>query len=138
MGLDMWLCRRKHEDEENDVEIGYWRKFNALHGFITAMKGGYEDCDSVELSLDELQEIKDVFIEVQGLLKRIHETDNVNEKEALYEEVTALLPPISGFFFGSHEIDEWYEEDVNDTIPIVDAAIELVEQGEVVYYHAWW
>jgi hypothetical protein len=33
-----------------------------------------------------------------------------------------LLPPQQGFFFGSYEIDEWYLNDIKQTVEIVDNA----------------
>jgi hypothetical protein len=38
-----------------------------------------------------------------------------------------LLPTQSGFFFGSTEYDEYYFDDLKDTIKIIEPAIELIK-----------
>ena len=36
------------------------------------------------------------------------------------DKIDDLLPPTSGFFFGSTEIDEYYKQDVEDSIKIFE------------------
>jgi hypothetical protein len=41
-----------------------------------------------------------------------------------------LLPPTQGFFFGSDEVDEYYKEDVNSTIKIIEELLKEHEQSK--------
>ena len=51
----------------------------------------------------------------------------------------ALLPTTSGFFFGSTEYNQWYLEDIIDTIDILTKTIETTDfDREMVVYIASW
>ena len=48
------------------------------------------------------------------------------------------LQPTAGFFFGSTEKDEWYYNDLLETLDIVDNALSHdSEQWEVIYQASW-
>ena len=86
---------RNYRSVETNCQIGYWRKFNALHKYICdTFADGVDECQRIYLSSEDIVQILD-------LLKKITPE---NAKE--------LLPPSTGFFFGSQEIDEWYMKDV--------------------------
>jgi len=40
------------------------------------------------------------------------------------EKAEELLPVTDGFFFGSQEYDEWYFNDIQETIEIIDWALK--------------
>ncbi len=102
MGLDMYIfSTNKGEtvdwEADNYEEVGYWRKFNALHAwFVQHVQDGKDDCEPYPLSKEKIEE-------VLAVLKNVKEDP---------EEAPKLLPPQSGFFFGSTDIDEWYLRDV--------------------------
>jgi len=48
------------------------------------------------------------------------------------------LPPASGFFFGSTEMDEGYWQDIENTIEILKRAIEAKNDGLYIYYQSSW
>jgi hypothetical protein len=54
------------------------------------------------------------------------------------ETAMELLPPTSGFFFGSHTIDEWYWQDIKDTIEKLDTALEQSVDDATFEYLASW
>lgn len=138
MGLDMWLYRRKHHDEELDVEIGYWRKFNALHGYIAAMADNYDSCSEIELSLADLIELRNTCLEIQEKIEQAQTSSNIEEQNAIRKEIAVIMPPVTGFFFGSTAIDDDYKLNIDKSILIFDKAIKLTKQGEQIYYYAWW
>lgn len=131
MGLDMYLEGHKYifnnwENPESNtmedgfrlkgktVELGYWRKHPNLHGFIVQeFAGGKDECQEIELSLEDLQKI----------LKAV-------KKDS--------LPMTEGFFFG-----ESSEEDKEPTIEILEAAIKWLSTKEetisrsVIYRASW-
>jgi hypothetical protein len=47
-----------------------------------------------------------------------------------------LLPAASGFFFGSTEYDEWYFKDIDETITILEEALE--DTNADYYYSSSW
>jgi hypothetical protein len=145
MGLDMYLYKRtyvqnwehnppeqQHQIEvkkngvvRNDIkpnricyiteQVAYWRKFNALHGwFVNECGGGIDECQNINVDEDKL-------VELLETLKKV--SDN-------FTMAKELLPPVQGFFFGGDEIDEYYKEDVNSTIKIIEELLEEHEQSK--------
>lgn len=148
MGLDMYLFQRDPSNMESDIELGYWRKFNALHGLIWFMKmEEYEDDNTTEMVLTaiEIESILSCLKEVKQILEEdcTYETYEDGEQypvftEAAIEKATDLLSPYPGIFFGSYEIDLWYYHNIKRSIPIFEKALELAEEGEEIYYYAWY
>lgn len=119
MGLDMYLYGKKDNYNLTDynigkisiqVEVGYWRKANAIHQwFIDNVQQGVDNCATYAVGKEELEELKSLCEEV------INKPEIANEK----------LPTQSGFFFGSTEYDEFYFNDLQDTIEIIDKCLAL-------------
>ena len=128
MGLDMYAFTVPAEwagDTDTDyapdadrktTELFYWRKFNALHGWMQDLyriKGGKSDvfnCNTVRLDAKDLDRL---------------EMDTGNNK----------LVPINGFFFGVTEI---YPEDLESVADFIAKAREALADGQAVYYDSWW
>ena len=134
MGLDMYaftvsaadagdnVVDLKVYDDENDMqlidkeEIFYWRKFNALHGWMEKLyraKGGTGadfNCNTVRLSADDLNRL-------------------------VQEAGAGMLKPCEGFFFGDQTI---YPEDLESIGDFVGKALAAIAQGKAVYYDAWY
>ena len=108
-------------------QIGYWRKFSALHGwFVENCGGGVDECQQIEVSAHDLR----VLLETLREVKRA-----IEDKDS--KTIGILLPPVGGFFFGSTEIDEYYEERVNETISIIEEAVNEGEREEFYYQASW-
>lgn len=112
-------------------EVGYWRKANAIHRwFVENVQDGEDDCGEYYVSQDKLEQ-----------LLAICEAVN-KEKYELFaesiEQVSAktLLPTQSGFFFGSTEYDEYYYEDIANTISILREAL-ADGTGDYYYSSSW-
>ena len=106
-----------------NVEVGYWRKANAIHNwFIQNCADGMDDCRPVYVEREQLEELRDLCNEA---LTHIH-------------NAPALLPTTSGFFFGSTEYDEWYVEDLKGTVELLDRVLTNVPEGWDFYYRASW
>lgn len=101
---------------DNAMEICYWRKFNALHGWMEdlyRLKGGSKDsfnCTTVRLTANDLDRL---------------EMDAGQNK----------LVPRNGFFFGSQEI---YPEDLESVGDFVKVARQSIAEGKAVFYDSWW
>ena len=107
--VDVTLC-------ESAVQISYWRKFNALHGWMEdlyRLKGGTKEdfnCTTVRLTANDLDRL---------------EMDTGNNK----------LVPRNGFFFGSQEI---YPEDIESVADFVKLSRQAIAEGKAVFYDSWW
>jgi len=86
-------------------EVAYWRKFNALHGYIIEnFANQVDNCQEVRLTKEDLTNILDMLIAI---------------RDANYACAEELMPPVAGFFFGGQEVDEFYIKDVEFTIDIL-------------------
>ena len=113
------------EFEANSVEIelGYWRKANHIHKwFVDNVQNGVDNCGEYFVRKADLEMLLTVCEQV---LKNV---TNAN----------TLLPTQSGFFFGSVEYDDWYIEDVQDTIEIIKRALSLDSKLIDFYYRSSW
>ncbi len=105
------------KDYEDVIEFAYWRKFNALHGWMEKLyfsKGGQNpdfNCDVVRLTRDDLDELG---------------------RAAIAKE----LKPCEGFFFG--DLEEFCDEDVNEVLAFVSNARAKIDDGLAVFYDSWW
>jgi hypothetical protein len=118
MGLDMWLY------EKQVHEVAYWRKANAIHGWIIKQTNAVDDCTPITLRKQDLYELRELCIKVQ-------ESNSV-------EVAMELLPPTPGFFFGSYEVNDWYWEDIKDTIDKLNTVLEQsVDDAEFEYQASW-
>ena len=150
MGLDMYLSKKtyvkywEHNGDNNyDVkvtkagnptkidpkkvsyiveEVGYWRKANQIHQwFVDNVQGGVDDCRDAYVERDKLEELLN--------LCKIVSIDK--------DKAEQLLPTASGFFFGGTGYDEWYYEQINDTIEILEEALSDEEADHFEYHSSW-
>jgi len=126
MGLDMYAYSVAKHDDNTDFsiadnaereDIAYWRKFNALHGWMEklAERKGVDDnrdfnCIPLRLTKQDLH----------NLVTDIMENRLVCTK---------------GFFFGAQEI---YPEDIEATFTFIGKALTALNAGNEVYYDSWW
>lgn len=104
------------------VEAGYWRKANQIHHwFVQNVQDGEDDCRSAYVSQEKLTELRE-------LCQRA--IDNP-------EQAHLILPRTEGFFFGNKEYDQWYFEQLKETIEVIDNALAMPEQWEFNYTSSW-
>ncbi len=118
MGLDMYLYRKTTD------EVAYWRKANAIHGWIINNTESEDNCTPIHLSKQLVIELRDACAEVL----------RVGTDEIAWE----LLPPSSGFFFGGNEVDEWYWENIKQTVTKLNEIIDNSVEDQEFEYHASW
>lgn len=110
------------------VQIGYWRKVNAIHKyFVDKCANGVDECQEIEVYRETLVALKDICEEL-SLSKDV-------------ERAVELLPPTGGFFFGSTEIDEWYFNGVEYTYNLLKKILEKIPEDDYNYefiYRASW
>lgn len=166
MGLDMYFYASKHSstyyDKDDCVypkdlheleekikqknfvsmdakyQIGYWRKFNALHGYIiNNFADCIDDCRDIYLSRNNVKQLLSVCKEVLEDLETCPKVEKDFGVVYASEKAKKLLPPFEGFFFGSYAIDDWYKKDLEYTIDLLEEALKLDDKYEF-YYNASW
>lgn len=105
--------------------IGYWRKVNAVHGwFVDNVQDGEDECKPHYVSREQLEELKKECL--QSLAVRTGATP-----------IGDILEPRAGFFFGSTDKDEWYYQDLQETVNIIDGALALDGNYRFIYQSSW-
>lgn len=95
------------------VEVGYWRKANAIHAwFVENVQGGDDNCQPHDVSREQL-------IELREICDRILALQDTNELAAI-ELARQILPTQQGFFFGTYEYDDWYFASLARTSTIIN------------------
>jgi hypothetical protein len=136
------------------VDIGYWRKANAIHQwFVDRCADGTDDCKPVYVGREQLQELRDICQKIIDECPLVEGTVNTGysiedgKKVPIVEagkvmanaELAAeLLPTARGFFFGSTDYDQWYQSDLAETVEILDRAIALDPAHFDIAYRASW
>lgn len=108
----------------------YWRKANAIHNwFVNKVQGGNDDCSEYNVFRSDLEELWQICNEIL----------NVEDKDQRDALAMKLLPPVSGFFFGSTTLDEWYYMDLEKTRDILGKELEKPANYEISYkYQSSW
>ena len=75
---------------------------------------------------------------IHGWFER-NTTDGYIENCELYPVCKGDLKCLmAGFFFGSSEYDDDYFMDVDDTLEIIRKVYDALQDGDELFYHAWW
>ena len=107
-----------------EVCVAYWRKANAVHKWFCDLDGGRDECQNIYVSYDKLRELRDLAA-------------SVISQPAMAADV---LPTQMGFFFGSYDYDEWYMEDMKNTVTQLDAVLASVGPDtwtDFIYRASW-
>lgn len=128
-------------------QVGYWRKANQIHDwFIKNCAEGVDNYQEVYVSLSKLQELLDTCILVRDNSKvvdgEINNGYTINEDgEKVYNRIPGkvvvdssvaedLLPGSEGFFFGGTDYDEYYMDDINNTIEMLEGELNNSSSSE--------
>lgn len=145
MGLDMYLFAKRfmwyNEDDLKDgvtkvfkdlpdgvtakevqFEVGYWRKANHIHKwFVDNVQEGKDDCEYYYVSKDDVAKLLETCRAV------------LNDRTLAVK----LLPTQSGFFFGGTEYDDYYFEDIELTVKILERAQAMPDGFDLEYHSSW-
>lgn len=151
-----WDTEHEHPWMRIHEEVGYWRKANHIHNwFVENIQNDEDDCRyHREVEEDDLRELLDICETVlascelidgqvcggyryeDGVRIPIMEDGKTVEDSSIAE---MLLPTTSGFFFGGTNYDEWYVEDIKNTINIIKNVLETTDfETQMVYYVSSW
>lgn len=145
-----------------ELNVGYWRKANAIHGwFVRECAEGVDNCQPIYLERDKLLALKNLCLAAlakkpasfpqpvasvgtpinspMDLITAIKQEWEVQTHEAEFNDPDDLDPlrPTSGFFFGNTEKNEWYYEDLSETVEIIDRALSLGDEWRFIYQASW-
>ncbi|EGT3611543.1 hypothetical protein FAP59_18325 [Morganella morganii] len=136
MGLDIYFFANEKADADKkripaslndepegnvDVEVGYFRKVNALFKWVETHIDAFENCEKVPVTLTHLRALQ-------------------RDLAALTpENCRTLFPTTEGFFFGSTDYDDGYWEDVNDVKRWLDKMFDDFDFEQFsLHFLAWW
>lgn len=153
MGLDMYLYAKRYflpygeeakdgnvikdisglskfSEDDSTVEVivqaMYWRKANQIHHwFVQNIQGGNDDCGNYYVNDAVLIDLKNICDHIIA-----HPNDAMK-----------MLPPSSGFFFGSSVVDEWYMEQIVYTSKRISEIFNIKKDSDMwvdFYYHSSW
>lgn len=143
MGLDMYILKTSKQDWEDyqtkkidsiypETEtVAYWRKANAIHNwFVYNVQKGVDDCGFYKVNMDDLVTLIGV---VNLALGKYFNSNNKG-----FEEASKILPPVSGFFFGSTENINFYRDDLINTLDSLSVIVNTWADDFVYLYHSSW
>jgi hypothetical protein len=110
---------------EINFNVAYWRKANAIHQwFVDKCGGGVDECQPIRVEREQL-------VELLELCKQ------VVKQPAM---ASSTLPTQSGFFFGSTEYDDWYMEDIKQTVEVLTKVLKQIPDDyhwSFIYQASW-
>lgn len=141
-------------------EVGYWRKANQIHNwFVQNVQKGVDECQESWVDESKLKELLQICLAIRencklkkGKVANGYTFNKAGEKEYSFEEgeimtnssfAEELLPTGSGFFFGSTDYDQYYMQDIENTIKMLEAEMKKIDnpvQGCIAeyYYRSSW
>jgi hypothetical protein len=126
MGLDTYFRIAPKTVEQpsynSTTEVGYFRKFNALHNwFVNNVQEGVDDCGYYVVPKEKLEQFLQIL---QALTPK---------------NCDKLLPTSAGFFFGNTEYGDAYWSDVRSAIEQCSAILKNINFDTAnLYHHSSW
>ena len=150
-----WDDEKKYSHGSITDEVGYWRKANAVHKwFVDNIQDGEDDCDYYEVDKYQLEELLDICKLIKDKCKLVDGKVEAGQSLVNGEWVTdyrdgkvidnpkiadEYLPTQGGFFFGNTDYNEWYMDDIEETIKILTNVLETTDfDTQMVVYSSSW
>lgn len=150
-----WDDEHKYGHGSIIEHVGYWRKANHIHKwFVENVQDGEDDCGYYEVDQEQLEELLDICKLIKSKCQLVKGNVKVGEHlengefVADYEDGQVLdhpeiaeeyLPTQCGFFFGGTDYDEWYMQDIDNTIDILEKVLEETDfETQMVIYSSSW
>lgn len=135
MGLDQFIFAKlkTSNKKESDIEVAYFRKFNALQNYFEE-NFDQENCEDTNLTYD-------IVVDLIDRLERVVKAKEVGNTDTAEE----LFPTTSGFFYGDTSYNEYYFEKVKEALRLFRQIEkeyfddeELNSDYESLYYTCWY
>lgn len=158
----MYIIRKKKGEKKisdnwygNGDELAYWRKANQIHKwFVDNVQNGTDDCGEYLVSKEQIQKLLDTCKYLADKIILIDDEINNGQRfvNGKWEDIKVkgkkivnkdlcekTLPTESGFFFGSTEYDEYYYEDIMDTIKQLTEILndDRLDEYDLIYMSSW-
>lgn len=152
-----WDTEHKYGRKNIMEEVGYWRKANQIHQwFVDHVQDGIDDCDyHREVTKEDFESLRAacqlVILNselIPGKVIAGYSFDKSGNKITDYEDgkvikdsstAERLLPTQCGFFFGDTSYNEWYINDLEETIKIIDKVLAETDfETQMIYYVSSW
>jgi hypothetical protein len=152
----VWDKEKKYGWARIMEQVGYWRKANQIHNwFVDAVQNGEDDCryhnevtkEILEDLLDTCETVLKNSELVEGQIQNGYHFEHgemvpdMCDGKYIKDPSIAmeLLPSASGFFFGGTDYDEYYLDDIKETIDIITKVLETTDfDKEMIYYVSSW
>lgn len=131
---------------EITYRVGYWRKANHIHKwFVDNVQNGEDDCGTYDVSLEKLKKLtfacRETLHRFEKAKKVVRERNRVSSEDKIINllftdeiyadnvaDITELFQLQKGFFFGADFMGQWFFDDLEYTISIIEPEIEEIEQ----------
>lgn len=137
-------------------EVGYWRKANHIHNwFVENVQKGVDDCNMYQVKKQDLEKLLEDCLKVVQNSKLVKDKvymgtsySRENGEQERYEEgyviedssvAQMVLPRQEGFFFGGTNYDQFYYQDILETINICLNLLKWTNFDEeyITYQSSW-
>lgn len=158
MGLDMYLVKKRYigngkirlidnqyswiklesDEYQNvrqiEIEEAYWRKANMIHKwFVDNVQDGNDDCGEYPVEINQIKELLEICKKIK---KECIEDEKMIKNIELAED---LLPTQDGFFFGDTDYDNFYADDIINTIKQLEQVVKNYDEKiDDLYYRSSW
>ena len=144
------------------ADVAYWRKANAIHGWIIRnCADGVDECQEIVISSDKLTELRDECVKELANRHTAVKPDEANYVQKItsgedlmeviaksmkrqseksntkVENTIDPLAPVSGFFFGSTDKDEYYYRDLEYTVEVANSLLTNKDEYVFIYRASW-
>lgn len=135
MGLDQFIFAKlkTSNKKESDIEVAYFRKFNALQNYFEE-NFDQENCEDTNLTYD-------IVVDLIDRLERVVKAKAFGNTDTAEE----LFPTTNGFFYGDTSYNEYYFEKIRDALRLFRQIEEeyfddeeLNSDYESLYYTCWY
>lgn len=110
------------------MNVAQWRKANQIHRwFVEEIQAGEDDCGEHYVPHEKLVELGVIIDQILDI------PAGTEERNALAEE---LLPVEHGFFFGSYEYDEYYFDQLEYTLKVINHLTRNEEYAKLSFYYS--
>ena len=152
-----WDTEKKYPYRMISQMLADWRKANHIHKwFVDNVCGGVDDCEPYEVEDYQLEDLLAICKTIKANVNLVDGTVNngysydantddfipLTAKGKVVDDpelCARLLPTKDGFFFGGTDYDEWYMDDIEYTIQMLEKVLgEIDWDNEMVWYEASW